>query len=48
MTPDHKCLGKDKIHYAEVLSEDEGEQQEGDDVEDSEEEEVKEKPLKDF
>ena len=46
-TPDHRCLGKGKIHYVEVFSEDEGEQQKGDDVEDSEKEEVEEQPLKD-
>lgn len=25
-TPNHRCLGRGKIHYVEVLSEDEGEQ----------------------
>ena len=45
-TPNHKCLRKGKIHYVEVLFEDEGEQQEGNDVEDSEEE-VEEQPPKD-
>ena len=45
--PDHKCLGKGKIHYVEVLSEDEGEQQEGEEGDDSKEEEVEEQALKD-
>lgn len=45
-TPDHRCLGKGKIHYVELLFEDEGEQQEGEDVEDSEKKKLRSSPLK--
>ena len=38
-TLDHRYLGKGKIHYVEVLSEEEDEQQEGSDVDGNDEEE---------
>ena len=40
---DHRCLGKFNIHYVEVLSE-EDEQQEGNDVDGSNEEENEDQP----
>lgn len=50
-TPDHRCLGKGKIHFVEVHSEEEEEveePQEGDNSVDSEEEEeVEGQPSKD-